>query len=171
VLFRSPAALELFRRQHRRDLRAALRAVARVRAELGDQAVVRANLQPGHLPEQSYEWLGVERLLSPVAVRREKNGAESTPMVRRLLAHPRPLVEGSPELARVHGEKLLRAAAGPGPFLSRSVRACGPHLVSSGWWAGEKRRAYHFVEAEGGRLLWVYYDEGEQRWYLQGTVE
>jgi len=47
-----PAALELFRRQHRRDLRAALRAVARVRAELGDQAVVRANLQPGHLPEQ-----------------------------------------------------------------------------------------------------------------------
>ena len=166
-----PAALELFRRQHRRDLRAALRAVARVRAELGDQAVVRAQLQEGHLPEQTYEWLGVDNLLSPAAVQPLQDGAEATPLVRRLLPHPRPLLAGTPELARGGGQALLRAAAGPGVAAGRCAQTCGPHLVSSGWWSGEKRRAYHFVEADGGRLLWVYYDEGQQRWYLQGTVE
>jgi len=166
------AALELFRRRQRRDLDAALRAVARVRAELGDQAVVQAELQPGHLPEQTYRWRTVEELAVPVPKRPAAND-DPPSLVRRLLPHPRPLVNGPADLVRTGSDQLLRAACGPsGPAASQGqAHTCGPHLVSGGWWSGEQRRAYHFVEADGGRLLWVYYDERERRWYLQGTVE
>jgi len=165
-------ALELFRHRQRRDMAAALRAVARVRAELGDQAVVQAELLPGHLPERAYRWRPVTELAAPVPGR-EPDTEEPRPLVRRLLPHPRPLLDGPADLARAGSEKLLRAANGPGGAGAAHgvTRSCGPHLVSGGWWAGEQRRAYHFVEAEGGRLLWVYYDEQKQRWYLQGTVE
>ena len=43
--------LAMFASKPRRDLRAANEALARVRAELGDDAVVRAVLRDGHLPE------------------------------------------------------------------------------------------------------------------------
>jgi protein ImuB len=162
----------LFRRRQRRDLAAALRAVARVRAELGDEAVVQAELADGHLPEQASRWKGVEELTQPAA-QKPKPNAGHPPMVRRMLPRPRPLLNGPANLAQVRGEELLRAAAGPNAQYPAGgeVRADGPHLVSSGWWTGEQRRAYHFVEAPGSALLWVYYDENEKRWYQQGTVE
>ena len=164
--------LELFRRRQKRDLAAALRAVARVRAELGEHAVVRAELADAHLPEQAAGWRPVTDLAVPApSPPRATDG--SPPLVRRVLAHPRPLLSGPPDLARTGGEQLLRAAGGPGaPSVAPpDVRTTGPHLLSGGWWAGEQRRAYHYVEAARGRMLWVYYDQGEQRWYLQGWVE
>lgn len=163
-----PGVLELFRRQPRRDLAAALRAVARVRAELGDAAVVRAELAPGHLPEQAWRWQPVTELAAP---RPARLPAGETPLVRRVLARPRPLLAGPADLVRTGPEQLVRAAAGPGgPAVERDeVRSHGPHLVSTGWWCGEERRAYHFVEAGEGAILWVYFSGG--RWYLQGRVE
>lgn len=163
----SPEVLELFRRCSRRDPEAALRAVARVRAELGDAAVVRAEQQEAHLPESAWRWVPVTELAAPAP--RQRRGPH--PLVRRLLARPRPLMEGPPELARDRGEQLLRAAAGPGgaTVTRDEVHSYGPHLLSSHWWARESRRMYHFVEADGGRVLWVFHEDG--RWYLQGEVE
>jgi protein ImuB len=161
-------ALELFRRRPRRDPEAALRAVARVRAELGDGAVVRAELRPRHLPETCWRWAPVETLDVPAPSPPPRG---HPPLVRRLLPRPRPLLTGPPDLARTAGEQILRAAAGPGgpAFRRAEVRAHGPHLVSGGWWAGETRRAYHYLETETGQVLWVFHEDG--RWYLQGTVE
>jgi len=160
-------ALELFRRRPKRDPEAALRAVARVRAELGDGAVVRAELQPRHLPENSWRWAPVESLGVP-----EPTPARGRlPLVRRLLPRPRPLLDGPADLARTAGEQILRAVAGPGgPVVTRvEVREHGPHLLSGGWWAGETRRLYHYLETESGQVVWVFHEDG--RWYLQGTVE
>ena len=68
---------------------------------------------------------------------------------------------------------LVRAAATPGvPALGQdALRAHGPFLLSGGWWLGEVRRAYHYLEADGGRVLWLFHAEAEQRWYLHGFVE
>ncbi len=188
----SPEALELFRRHPRRDPAAALRALARVRAELGDRAVVRAELAAGHLPEQTSRWAPVDRLDTP-----QPAPPRRAPLVRRLLPRPRPLRDGPPDLARTHPELLLRAAAGPVTGAGRGAapqpqtraagpgprspddygrtddapRLHGPHLLSSGWWDREQRRAYHFLESGDGQVLWIFYDEREQRWYLQGRVE
>ena len=162
-----PEALELFRRRPRRDLRAGLRAVARLRAELGNDAVVTARLQPEHLPEASFAWRPVRELDMPAP--RETG---DRPLIRRLLPRPRPLLGGGPDLARRDADRLLREALGPGRRNAYDdLRTHGPHLLSGGWWAGEQRRVYHFLEAARGPLLWVFYDEERGWWYLQGRVE
>ncbi|MCP4574133.1 MAG: DNA polymerase Y family protein [bacterium] len=160
-------ALELFHRRPKRDPEAALRAVARVRAELGDGAVVRAELRPRHLPETCWRWAPVESLAAP----QPTPPRGDRPLVRRLLPRPRPLLGGPADLARTAGEKIMRAVVGPGGTSVQpgDVREHGPHLVSGGWWVGETRRMYHYLETAGGRIVWVFYEDG--RWYLQGTVE
>ncbi|HKU41667.1 MAG TPA: hypothetical protein VJR89_26095, partial [Polyangiales bacterium] len=54
--------LRVFVEQPRRDLAAGNRALARLRAELGDQAVVRAALCEGQLPEASFGWQPMDEL-------------------------------------------------------------------------------------------------------------
>ena len=48
--------LRLFVEHATRDLAAANRALARLRAEFGDKAVVHAKLEDGHLPEARFSW-------------------------------------------------------------------------------------------------------------------
>jgi hypothetical protein len=93
--------------------------------------------------------------------------------VRRVLPRPRPLLGGGPELIRTDPRQLLRAAGTPGvPQRGEdALRAHGPFLVAGGWWSGEVRRAYHYLEAGGGRVLWLFHAPAEQRWYLHGFVE
>ena len=140
----SAATLDLFAHQRRRDPDAALRALARIRAELGDQAVVRAAVAPAHLPEARARWLPLTAV--PAASPSALDGPP--PLVRRLLVRPRPTPTPRPEFV------------------------CGdPDLVSGGWWHGEVRRAYYFVRTGTGELRWVFHDERRGRWRLQGRVE
>jgi protein ImuB len=57
--------LELFASGRRRDLAAGDRALARLRAELGEGAVVRARLTEGHLPEARFVWEPLTHLAFP----------------------------------------------------------------------------------------------------------
>lgn len=136
------AALSLFQQHRERDLAAAERALARVRAEFGDDAVVRAELQSSHLPQESFGWAPLVALPAAVVTARRPC------LVRRFLSQP-----------------------SPSPAPRREVLCGGPFLVSSGWWHGEARRAYHFATGDGGELRWVYYDPRRKRWWVQGRVE
>ncbi|HWO25497.1 MAG TPA: hypothetical protein VNO30_42450 [Kofleriaceae bacterium] len=151
--------LALFATRPRRDLRAADEALSRVRAELGDDAVVRAVLRDGHLPEASFGW---ERLVhvvpaapAPPAVR---------PLVRRVLPRPQPL---PPQARQVRDDGWLLTGLEHGSVL----RIKGPYVVSGGWWATELHREYHFAELRRGDCLWVYYDRNRRRWFWHGGVE
>ncbi|MBX3156370.1 MAG: DNA polymerase Y family protein [Deltaproteobacteria bacterium] len=153
--------LALFASRPRRDLRAADEALARVRAELGDDTVVRAVIRDGHLPEASFGW---ERLVhvtaanpTPVTVRR---------LVRRLQLRPQPL---PPQARQVRDDGWLLSGLEHGAV----VRIVGPYIVSGGWWAHPEalHREYHFAELRRGDCLWVYYDRARRRWFWQGAVE
>jgi protein ImuB len=148
----------LFQERPRRDLRAALRAIARLRAEFGDHAVVRAQLRSGHWPEASFRWTATRDLaFATVAAPPRRR-----PLIRRLLTLPRPLAGGGrPGSASDHRPDLSSAA----------LRQHGPYFLSGRWWQDEIRRAYHFVEDRRGALLWIYYDQQRGAWYLQGRVE
>ena len=134
----------LLQRTPRRNNEAALRALARVRAEFGPDSVLSARLKPGHLPEARWEWQPFRKLspavLRPVLIR---------PLVRRTHARPKPLDRRRPP--------------DPGPLLG--------YLISGGWWNREIRRDYRFVNTKRGEILWAYYDLQEPRWYSQGRVE
>lgn len=151
--------VELFRRS-RRDLAAANRSFARIRAEFGGGTVVRAHLHDRHLPEASFTWEPLEeaRLPQPRKVEPERR-----PLIRRIFKRPTAL----PCRERHEPDGWLISGFQRGP----AIRLRGPYVVSGGWWVREVHREYHFVETERGDLLWVYYDRRRRQWFLHGQVE
>jgi protein ImuB len=158
------AQLDLFRQAPRRDPEAADRALARLRAELGEAAVVRAALCEGHLPEARFRWEPLERL-PRAAPRAAPAGGSGTgrPLMRRLWARPVPL----PPLGRHDPDGWLLAGEACGPVDER----IGPYIVSGGWWRRPVHREYYFARMRNGELFWIYYDRPRRRWFLQGAVE
>ena len=150
--------LRLFEGRPRRDPQAANRALARLRAELGDAAVVRAKLKQGHLPEARFQW---EQALE-VAPAKPREGARQV-MIRRLFGKPVPLRSRS----RNEPDGWMLRGLQQGPV----IRTQGPFVVSGGWWRRSVHREYHFVETQKGELLWVFYDRERRRWYMHGRVE
>jgi protein ImuB len=149
---------ELFANRASRDAAAAARALARVRAELGDQSVVRAVLHDGHLPEARFEWEPVEAI--PDA---QPRAVISPPLVRRIHTRAIPF---SPGRRRDAQAELIRHID------EGTVReTLGPFIVSGGWWTREVQREYYFVRTSNERVLWMYYDRRRQGWFIQGEVE
>ncbi len=144
-----------------RDLDKGARALARVRAELGDGAVGCLALREGHLPEARFAFVPW-----PGPLLRARPGPLQRVLVRRL--YPRPLPLPAPRrLNREDGWQPRRSEQGP------IVRLVGPYVVSGGWWGrrGEQHREYCFALTRRGDLLWVYYDRARRRWFECGRVE
>jgi len=177
-----PGQLALFRTQARRDLDAAGRALARLRAWLGPEAVTRAQLRAAHLPEARFAWepiatIGFPRpelvdpapapvpvpgpgLLRSVSAGEPAGGLPPARLVRRRLARPQRL----PPPPRHQPEAWLGTR---GPVVAMR----GPFRTSGGWWVRTVERDYYFVETQGGEILWVFYDRVRRGWYLQGWVD
>lgn len=147
--------LQLFAEKPRRDLAAADRALARLRADLGEQAVLHVVLRQRHLPEASFTLEPLARCVRPAPAPGQRV------LVRRLLQPSEPL-------ACRRGPGKTWAVLGAQP-------AAGPYILSGGWWRGaratEVHREYYFARTRPGELLWLYYDRPRNRWLLQGRVE
>lgn len=156
-----PGQTELFAGDGRRDLVAAARSLARVRAELGDRAIRFAEVIEAHLPEARVRWHTLGDLEQfPAAHPRP---VHAPPLVRRILERPHPLSRqrrNDPEGWMIAG---LQGGA------VQDLR--GPWAISGGWWVREVRREYHYVRTEHEGWLWVYFDRRRRRWFLQGSVE
>lgn len=149
--------LRLFAERPQRDLAAAARAFARLRASFGEDAVAVARLQDRHLPEARWEWAPVGSLApaQPVPVRQG-------PLVRRVLAKPVPL----PVVPQKGPDGWLLNGIASGPVR----RLSGPFVLSGGWWQQEVERDYYLAEMASGEMLWVFFDRRRRRWYRQGAV-
>ena len=143
-----------------RDVAAAGRALARLRAELGEDAVVRAAQKPAHLPEAQFTWEPTLSIDLPVVA----SEARQRPLVRRFFPRVAPL-SGPPRALRNDGWQPLGTSAGAVTSMQ------GPFVVSGGWWRREVQRHYYFLELQNQELLWVYFDLGRRQWFAQGRVE
>lgn len=152
--------LALFRAQTRRDLDAAGRALARLRALYGAEAVTRPQLRAAHLPEASFGWEPVADVAFPRPPPALDEDACPPPLCRRVFARPIPL----PARPRHEPEAWLgrRGAI-------RSMQ--GPFRISGGWWARTVERDYYYVHTQHGEILWIYYDRPRRTWYLHGEVD
>ena len=151
--------LSLFLHKPARDLRVAEEALARLRAELGEDAVVTAGLREGHLPEARFGWQRLGKLGEACPRPRQEPR-----LVRRIFARPRAL---PPQSSSVRDDGWMLSGLEHGSV----VRIVGPFVLSGAWWAGEVHREYHFADTRRGDCLWVYYDAQRRRWYWQGAVE
>jgi protein ImuB len=142
-----------------RDLDAANRALARLRAEFGDESVVCAKLTDGHLPEARFTWEPLSRVKLP-----EPKAAAAKTLIRRVAAKPRRLA-GGPHHSHEDGWLIL------GPKHGTIDKLTGPYVFSGGWWNREIQREYYFAETRRGDLLWLYYDRVRRGWFWQGSVE
>ena len=162
--------LRLFAEKPTRDLDAANRALARLRAEFGDDAVVYAKLTDGHLPEACFTWEPLSRVKLPGNVLNGLNDLNQlnhpTPkvLIRRVAAKPVGLAGGSYH-SHEDGWLIL------GPKHGNIDKLTGPYIFAGGWWNREIQREYYYAETRGGDLLWLYYDRVRRRWFLQGAVE
>ncbi len=129
-----------------------------MRAQLGDDADVRAAPRDAHFPEGRFAW---ERLES-LGEARPRVAAEPR-LVRRIHVRPVPL----PPRERHEPDGWMLRGLDEGPV----VRVLGPYVLSGGWWEKPAHRDYHFAETRAGELLWVFYDRGMRRWFVQGRVE
>lgn len=148
--------LALFRTQSQRDLDAANRAVARLRAAYGPESVTRATLRPAHLPEASYAWEPVQQIGFPSVTA----PTQPLPLCRRVLPRPLPL----PARPRHEPETWLKRR---GTVSSLD----GPYRVSGGWWVRTVERDYYFAHTSTGETLWIFYDRPRRRWMLHGFVD
>ncbi len=150
--------LRIFAEAPKRDLAAAARAFARLRAAFGgEEVVVRAVARNRHLPEGGYAWEPLDHLRPP-----QPAGEAQGALVRRFLAEPEPLPTNP--LRGPDGWLVRGLAAGP------VERLAGPYRVSGGWWRAEVERDYYFAETRRGDLLWVFWDRGRRRWFLHGEI-
>ena len=137
---------QLFR-ERRRDAEEADQALARVRAEFGESAVVHAEICNAHLPSGRFAW---------------KPLGQSLPMGKAHVVASRPLMR------RIYAQHLsLRRDVLENPAQERQ----GPYVLSGGWWAGGTHRDYYYMRTDDGRLLWLYYDARKKQFFLQGQVE
>jgi protein ImuB len=143
----------------KRDRAAGDRALARIRAAFGDVAVVRAKLRPGHLPEASYGWEPIDKLVEPRPL--NMLGVDP-PLVRRLRTRALAL---PPRPSREPDGWLLRGIP-HGPV----SRLTGPFHLSGGWWRTVVRRDYYYAELAAGALYLIYYDHRRRSWFLHGEV-
>jgi protein ImuB len=148
---------ELFAVKNRRDLEAGARALARVKAALGDDAVVRAEPRDAHLPEDRFAWVPLSALTEA-----KPRPVDEPRLIRRLYTTPVPL----PPRERHEPDGWLLRGLAQGPV----VKVNGPYMVSGHWWKQPTFRDYHFAETKNGEQLWVFYDRAKSRWFLQGEV-
>lgn len=185
----------LFEKRPRRDLQEGERALARVKAELGEAAVGYFQLRTAHMPEGRFKWKTMGRLqntmaFSPQSTYDTQNHVDKLPslsaprsLVRRFFDRPIPLAKnpGSRPAPPDDGENPEPRESLDGLYFqgelfgeteNSTLKECGgPYVVSGGWWLSAVRRDYRFLEASSGKILWVYFDRREGRWYLCGLVE
>lgn len=150
-----PAQMELFSEASRRDLEAANRALARVRAEFGDGAVCVARLVDAHLPE-------AQRVLEPWVrlAAAEPRKMRTPPLVRRVYERPVPIslsrtrTAGGGNGDRTFDRGVTSDDGGPlGSIIRGSgiiavgtiIETVGPFVVSGGWWKRAVERRYWYV--------------------------
>jgi protein ImuB len=152
--------------QGRRDPEAANQAFARLRAELGDDAVVCARLCDAHLPGARFAWDPIAQMPTQSTAR----VVPARPLVRRIYVRPafakadKPRTR-NPEPGTRNPEPGTR---NPEPG-TRSLS--GPFVLSGAWWLGGLHRDYFFAETTDGGLEWMYFDHQKKRMFLQGDVE
>jgi protein ImuB len=185
--------LGLFPAPEAHDLAAANRALARLRAEFGEAAVVRARLAGGHLPEAAFAWEPLAALPALKASRATQAAVPPAAPAAALAAVPVAAPVAAPEamprlVRRLLGEPLaLPVPAGPlapgalahalGQALGQTLgcgaleRLHGPWPLSGGWWGEAWHRDYYVAETHRGDLLWLFHDRRGERWCLHGRVE
>jgi len=148
-----------------RDAAAVDAALARLRAELGPNVVVKPVARDAHVPERAGAW--VEEGVTDSSRGATDKSAETAMAVRddpavRLLESPESVFvvcdDGVPRAVTWRGRRLT------------IERAIGPERLSGDWWDDGYRRDYWRCESAFGDFV-LYLDRMDDQWWVQGWFD
>jgi len=148
-----------------RDGAAVDAALARLRAELGPNVVVRPVARDAHVPERMGTWADAAEdapsLASPSNTALGTAPAGADPAIR-LLESPESVFvvcdDGVPRTVTWRGRRLT------------IERAVGPERLSGDWWDDGYRRDYWRCESAFGDFV-LYLDRMDDQWWVQGWFD
>ena len=169
-----------------RDLGAADAALERLRAELGTDAIVRAEARDTHRPEKAGVWCelqsdGLTRsplLVGPAggAAASSSDGTARRSHDSRLTIHDSRSVPAVPAARRAFDPPEVvgvvcdgdapREVTWRGHRIS-VTRAVGPERLSGDWWDDGYRRDYWHCESLAGEMT-LFLDRADDQWRMQG---
>jgi len=141
-----------------RDLGAADAALERLRAELGTDAIVRAEARDTHRPERAGSWRAVEAPGS--SERFTAHGSRFTLSQARRAFDPPETVE-----VQCDGD-MPREVTWRGHRIT-VTRAVGPERLSGDWWDDGYRRDYWHCDSLAGEMT-LFLDRADDQWRMQG---
>jgi protein ImuB len=119
------------------------RLLDRLRARLGENSIQALQLQADYRPEHGWRFIAPETSTASSS-NRDAPAADAPPRPCWLLCEP------------------IRIEAP-----AQTLR--GPERIESGWWDGNDiRRDYYLARSAEGSQLWVFRDQCDGEWYLQG---
>jgi protein ImuB len=158
-----------------RDAAAVDAALARLRAELGPNVVVKPVARDAHVPERAGAWVeeGTNAESAPVKSATTESAAERSatggtaaavrtdPAIR--------LLESPESVFVVCDDGVPRAVTWRGRRLTIE-RAVGPERLSGDWWDDGYRRDYWRCESAFGDFV-LYLDRMDDQWWVQGWFD
>jgi protein ImuB len=148
-----------------RDAAAVDAALARLRAELGPNVVVKPVARDAHVPDRAGAWIE-EGTNAGSAAERSAPGETATAVrtdpAIRLLESPESVFvvcdDGVPRVVTWRGRRLT------------IERAVGPERLSGDWWDDGYRRDYWRCESAFGDFV-LYLDRMDDQWWVQGWFD
>lgn len=150
-----------------RDAAAVDAALARLRAELGPNVVVKPVARDAHVPERAGAWIETGERASAGTDQSDEKSAGTETAVRtdpaiRLLESPESVFvvcdDGVPRAVTWRGRRLT------------IERAIGPERLSGDWWDDGYRRDYWRCESAFGDFV-LYLDRMDDQWWVQGWFD
>ena len=123
--------------------------IDKLNSRLGEQAVSNLVMQAEHVPEMANQANAIEpdSLTQPQSARDQ-------------VEQPIWLLATAQRLASSNGRPSYQ---GPLQLIH------GPHRIASHWWVTPHSRDYYIARQHSGRLLWIYFERIQQRWYWHGA--
>jgi protein ImuB len=152
-----------------RDLAAVDAALARLRAELGPNVVVKPISRDAHVPERAGAWVENEATKSAAvrtATARSATDGSATPMQTDPAIR---LLESPESVFVVCDDEVPRVVTWRGRRLTIE-RAVGPERLSGDWWDDGYRRDYWRCESAFGDFV-LYLDRMDDQWWVQGWFD
>ena len=150
--------LELFLREQQRNQHAALEAFAKIRAELGQNAIFTLSLRDGILPEASQQRTSLHQIASP------QPSSQVTPtLTRRIFSSNQP-INSPPRRSHHDGWRPFDGCR----YTIEDL--IGPFTVCGGWWNRIVHRDYYYAYTSQHAWLWIFYDAKRRKWFQQGSV-
>lgn len=153
-----------------RDAAAVDAALARLRAELGPNVVVKPVVRDAHVPERAGAWVE-----GAIPERRDSgtaqflDGATAGKMIANRSDPAIRLLESPESVFVVCEDGVPRAVTWRGRRLTIE-RAIGPERLSGDWWDDGYRRDYWRCESAFGDFV-LYLDRMDDQWWVQGWFD